>query len=1403
MGNTLADTLNEYAQQANQAQQVTPPGKPIGASPPPGPIVAPIQPKPSKSPGFLEAGMHLLADSMPNFLTGRAPPTEADYSEDADTLKGLGAGVLRAPGQLVGGTIDTLADVGKFVGDNIHNQYIRKAVLAGSGLGGVLEGAQAARTSVNGASLADKLSMRQSLWAVGNSNVNQFTAEASGAALPMVGAEGLAANTLRAAIGGELAINPTKGQDPLESRGGNAAVAAGATLGLGLLGKVVGAGADLLKKPTKIITATPDEAAADALDRTFAQARTTEARYKAADPTTAAEPTEQEVATPSRVNDRQSATPAKQGGSGNAPPARTPDADASEGAAGAVHPVGASANAALEQSGAAERLPEDGTHQLNPNGTLKVDPVTKATLDAQGMGRAFSATDEGLEPQQIFKEEAPDGSSRVVGKIGDTDLKGFLSDVEHFRKNPDQVYQSSTHPTGQWSLPKLGSIDDVGAFARALSDRIPAPGSRTNAEALAAATSKATGMDPGDISRFVGDIASDSSKVREATLAVRVLHAKAMQELSDLPTAGYADKDAADPLVQAAIGRIHNAMTLHTQANILKSEAGAALQLHGVDLNDPSAQALNLKPGDEIPPKVIPDRDAYVENFGKVPDEQLPAKDTTEGPGLPRTPKELDDWMRQYKVAQSMDDPQVLNKFLNDQPISLRKWMYLRNSNVNAFTASIVSAPRTLIRDAWGPGIISGFNTVGRSLGNGLQALNPLLSDADRSAAWAASWSAPRAYARTMLDSMEALRQAGATVQRQFAQKVDAAGNPIGDKFGDLTGSNLGTSHSLLGGHNPIDVNVQGIPKAIIDLATQTDPGVTGAVPYYLGNLINKWPQVIQALHGGVNDFSQRLAYLGEVRSSAYQEAATMDPANRDAYGYAGVKANGLAENYGAGEVGLKGGDFDKYVRDRLSDSIDPVTGAANDQDALSAAQRTTLTRRPTPTDPYALRKAQQVRSDVIKEFPEARYILPIFTVPANAMGETLRRIPVLNLIGVETRDELLGARGVVAQGDAYGRMLTGGAALLAGWGLARNGVLTGAGPEEPNARRVWMQTHQPYSVHVGDQWYSYSKSDIVGPMLGIMAGSFDQTVNRSQDQGPGAHAWAAAMGLAGYFKDQASLKGLSDLMNIGGNPQESASTANRLLGGIASGYVPNFVEQLGREQTDDENRIKRNPWDYIKDRLPGQSQTLDPSRNTLGEPTHKPWSVGFNSFPISMANANTYAKDPVMDEMARLYQNTGYAPGVLATGAGPNTHLDYRDVKAEDGYSVYEHMVRALPEVRNDEGQSLREALQENITSPDYTQAIDGKAANSLDQFGDKELTRGGILQKTFDDFHKLAKQKAAQDSPMTAAYMATASAKSHASAVLASYPVSELVKPGGQSLMKSLGIDIDQFTQTAKGNP
>lgn len=1253
----LAEAFSELDALAEEARAPRPRAAPTKAAPA---KAAPKKPAPKKSP------TQALKDRMVGGLKG--------YGK---FVASTNTAILRAPGQLIGGNMDLLADAGDFIDKNISPSFIRNTMPL---VEPAIRTAQAVRAQTKrtyGASVADVLSMRSTLGQVGYPSVNQFMTETLAIAAPTVSGKGqLAARTGKAALAGAAVMEA----DDLGDRARNAAISAAFELG----GEAIFAGGRLvLKRVTK--KATPEEAARDALDRDFATSRTKEARQQAQEAAQSGKPAEPEAVeatTPSRVQD--------------------------------VGPsLAEDANAALQKAGVPHTI--EGDVPLSPNGKILVPAAVKEGLDDAGMGRAFAA--EGTQPRDavIFKEEAVDGSSRVVGSMGREDLLNFGASVQFLRDNPKLIDLPADSPHGQWTLSKLGSEEDTPAFLRAIVEGIPGrstPLSQAELMEQAASAADALGSSPDDAIRFAQQIAGEQADVPTALKAAQTIWTRMGRDL-DNSWQGLDLETAPDDAIDRIAAKIHDLHMFAGAFQDAKAAAGRGLQVLG-----------------------LPDADSYLSALRRNlrdPNPQVAPTGSANPPPLPRTRQELREWLDMWDALK--DNPQGRQAFLEGIKTYPSGSFYLRTSFANFFTGAILSGPKTILLNVLQPAFVGGLRTLERTSGAAAAAINPLLSPAERASHRAIAAQAPVAYLQTIGDVADAFKYAART---------------------------FGQDASVIGGRNPLDFNTAGVPEPMIRAAQAEGKA---ALPYHLGNLLNWFPRQVHRLHGTTNEVALVMAYKGEVRAKALLEAA---------------------------DLKLSPADTKALVTKRLTEAFDDETGAGLDLDTLDSAHRTTMIRNADPDlNPGRAsfdRTVQQWRKNV----PELRYVLPIYQVPANALGETIRRVPGAGFLLKETSEELSGKLGSFRQAEAYGRMMLGAGALTAGVILARQGIITGAGPQDPRDRALWLETHKPFSMRIGDQWVAYDRLDPVGPLLAIAAGYFDTSVYRDTDR----DTTVAAVGaLAQYLKDKAALRGISDLLNFGGDPGDR-TYLTRLAGSTARGFVPAFL-QIPRNAIDPELKTKRNPWDYVMDALPGASRQLDPVRNVLGEPVHKPADTLVENFlPVAYDKVTTYADDPVMDELDRLYNRTGYTPGVMSPAAGAQAHFDYRDVKLEDGKSLYNALLQARLDSRID-GLTLRQALMETINSAEYNAAPDGTGKVGDTDEGLREDTRGGMVQKVFQDYTRQTKIDVAQRSPIARRWLAVAKIKADANDVLRGTPAGDIVK--NPRLLDALGISLEAYETRA----
>lgn len=743
----------------------------------------------------------------------------------------------------------------------------------------------------------------------------------------------------------------------------------------------------------------------------------------------------------------------------------------------------------------------------------------------------------------------------------------------------------------------------------------------------------------------------------------------------------------------------------------------------------------------------LPNSERYFEAMAAKESLGAPVAGERSLPPLPSTPEEMRDFFELWGMTKR--DPEMQGALLQGTLTVPTSGKYLASSFANFFTANILSAPKTVLLNVAGPAVINTVRALERMGGGALGAVNPFATAAERAAKAEVARQAPLALFRMLGD-----------IRDVWSYGVQA----------------FKENHTILGGGGTVqDANISFGPyNENLLKAAGADPDWK----YALGNAINLWPKAFARVNAGLDEMAKRLTYQSEVRVRASVEAATQ---------------------------GLSGEEFKTFVKNAVRSATDEA-GAATDEGLLRAAERSTLTAQPGAEGTFARKFTDYVQT-LRHDYPLTRFILPVFNVPANAVGETLRRIPGLERMPwmVENAADLAGDNGVVAQAEAHGRALLGASFLTAGYLLNQAGVLTGGGPQNPQDAKVWRQTHEPYSLRIGDEWVSYRKLDILGGLLSIPATLSDLSVYHKADHASWSDVSLTAVGsLMTWFKDQAAMRTAGQLIALGDNPTEDpGKTLERITGQMAAGMVPGagFVRTLGVDTEDPYVRLKESWGDYIRAGIPGLSQELEPMRNVLGEPVNRPNnSLGEAVFPVTMAPVATYKAEPVLDELTRLYRMTGYS-----AGADPRSLLygfaDAQDVKLEDGVSLYSHALQARATMKLD-GQTLKEALTELFNSQEYNDAVDADSGQSITSQGD--MSRGYMTKAVFERYNKAIKAEVASSSPTALKYLTASAAKFRDDAYLNAVPLEDLVK--NPDLYQANGIDptaySDKITEGAAGD-
>lgn len=261
--------------------------------------------------------------------------------------------------------------------------------------------------------------------------------------------------------------------------------------------------------------------------------------------------------------------------------------------------------------------------------------------------------------------------------------------------------------------------------------------------------------------------------------------------------------------------------------------------------------------------------------------------------------------------------------------------------------------------------------------------------------------------------------------------------------------------------------------------------------------------------------------------------------------------------------------------------------------------------------------------------WPIGKFIVPFVNISSVMMNEALLKRTPLGFLSKEIRADLVGTNGPIAQQKAQARMMVGTAIGLMGMTLAAMGKITGSPPDDPKERAVWQAAGmQPYSVRIGDSWYSYKRLGVFGLHLGVAADMFlvaEKASEKEMSDAAGTFIHAIAKNVV----DQSYFKGPSDLLRA----VTERGYGEYYVRNFLSGFVP-FSSGMGQTAAliDPYSREARSVVDAVKAKIPFASQSLRPKVDIFGNPIPSRDPLGPFAIWVSQ-----HSSDPVLQEMLRL----------------------------------------------------------------------------------------------------------------------------------------------------------------------
>lgn len=195
---------------------------------------------------------------------------------------------------------------------------------------------------------------------------------------------------------------------------------------------------------------------------------------------------------------------------------------------------------------------------------------------------------------------------------------------------------------------------------------------------------------------------------------------------------------------------------------------------------------------------------------------------------------------------------------------------------------------------------------------------------------------------------------------------------------------------------------------------------------------------------------------------------------------------------------------------------------------------------------------------------------------------------------------------------------------------LAAEGTITGSGPSRKADREALERTGwRPYSIKVGDSYYSYAGLEPVSALMAI-ASDYAQYAKNEPDSSKVEHVFMGAVfGTMEYLKEQPYLQGIGDIARLiqssgGDEPVDMKRLMNQLsqqygaavIGGSPAGAYNSLIAGIERLVDPTNKDPRTNPdlpmgvrgfyeaFQRYRSRLPYGNDKLPEALNLWGDPT-------------------------------------------------------------------------------------------------------------------------------------------------------------------------------------------------------
>lgn len=257
------------------------------------------------------------------------------------------------------------------------------------------------------------------------------------------------------------------------------------------------------------------------------------------------------------------------------------------------------------------------------------------------------------------------------------------------------------------------------------------------------------------------------------------------------------------------------------------------------------------------------------------------------------------------------------------------------------------------------------------------------------------------------------------------------------------------------------------------------------------------------------------------------------------------------------------------------------------------------------------------------------KFVVPFFRTPVNLFKWSFDRSP-LGLYKLATPQFYKLSQGKMADElgkMAFGQLISAGMAYEA-W----QGNITGRlSNKKPEREALMRQGIMPYSIKVGDKYYSYKGFEPVASWLGLMANIMEQ-VKEKNEEPTSQQVTQVALETVKFMREQPFLTGIRDLFNAMDDPERYGQQFVQNV--ITSSTIPTGIAWATRLQDPTYRETETIPQ-AIMSRIPGLSKQLQPKLDIWGRPISKEGTLLEKA--LNPVGGVTYKPDLVEEELLLL----------------------------------------------------------------------------------------------------------------------------------------------------------------------